>query len=168
VRLDPSMATTADSHYDGNGQYEIRDLASGEWTLKASKPGFVSQSGGPSSPTSEERPITISNGQRLSFDIVLNRAGAIAGRVLDDDGEPLAPTGRAGIQAANVGRPHAVHAAGVATGLTTPARSAVRHPPRQLLVRAVVGAGKQGSGLVSEEGAITSRHVQPGETRRPS
>ena len=82
---DSRIATT-----DSNGQYEIRDLAPGEWTLKAFKPGFVSQSGGPSSPTSEERPITIDNGQKLSFDIVLSRAGAIAGRVLDDGGEPLA------------------------------------------------------------------------------
>jgi hypothetical protein len=79
---DSRIATT-----DASGQYEIRDLTPGAWNLRASKPGFVSHT-----PNTSEtnRPITIANGQRLSMDIVLTKAGAIAGRVVDDAGEPLA------------------------------------------------------------------------------
>ena len=147
---DSRIATT-----DSNGQYEIRDLAPGEWTLKASKPGFVSQSGGPSSPTSEERPITIDNGQRLSFDIVLSRAGAIAGRVLDDGGEPLADVVVQAFKRRTSADRTQFTPAGVADRTDdTGAFRLYAIPPGTYYVRAVVGAGNRAPGFVSEEGAI--------------
>jgi len=75
---------------DPGGQYEIRDLTPGQWNLRASKPGYVSQSPSQSAPLDQARPIAIANGQRLSADVVLSRAGAIAGRIVDDAGDAMA------------------------------------------------------------------------------
>ena len=74
---------------DVGGQFEIRDLTPGQWNLRASKPGFVTQSASQTSPLDQDRPITIANGQRLTTDVVLSRAGAISGRVVDAAGDPL-------------------------------------------------------------------------------
>jgi hypothetical protein len=74
---------------DVSGQYEIRDVTPGQWNLRASKPGFVSQSSSQTSPLDQDRPIAIANGQRLGADLVLSRAGAISGRVVDAAGDPL-------------------------------------------------------------------------------
>ena len=74
---------------DVGGQFEIRDLTPGQWNLRASKPGFVTQSASQMSPLDQDRPITIANGQRLTTDVVLSRAGAISGRVVDAVGDPL-------------------------------------------------------------------------------
>jgi hypothetical protein len=74
---------------DPSGQYEIRDLTPGQWTLKASKAGYVSQSSSQSSPFDQVRPIAIANGQRLSADVVLSRAAAIAGHIVDEAGDPM-------------------------------------------------------------------------------
>jgi hypothetical protein len=74
---------------DPSGQYEIRDLTPGQWTLKASKAGYVSQSSSQSAPFDQVRPIAIANGQRLSTDVVLSRAAAIAGRIVDEAGDPM-------------------------------------------------------------------------------
>ena len=41
---------------DANGQYELRDLTSGGWTLRAAKAGFVSQSPSQASPLDEAGP----------------------------------------------------------------------------------------------------------------
>ena len=81
---DHRVATT-----DVSGQYEIRDVTPGQWTLRASKAGFVSQSPAQTSPLDQERPMAIANGQRISADVVLSRAGAISGRVVDAAGDPL-------------------------------------------------------------------------------
>ena len=74
---------------DAIGQYEIRDLTPGQWNLKASKAGYVSQSSSQSAPFDQTRPIAIANGQRLSADVVLSRSGAIAGRVVDEAGDAV-------------------------------------------------------------------------------
>lgn len=74
---------------DVGGQFEIRDLTPGRWNLRASKPGFVTQSASQASPLDQDRPLTIANGQRLTTDVVLGRAGAISGRVVDAAGDPL-------------------------------------------------------------------------------
>ena len=74
---------------DANGQYELRDLTSGGWTLRAAKAGFVSQSPTQASALDQDAPITLTNGQRATADIVLSRAGAIAGRVVDEYGDPV-------------------------------------------------------------------------------
>src|SRR5687767_4007116 len=44
---------------DANGQYELRDLTSGGWTLRAAKAGFVSQSPSQASALDQDAPITL-------------------------------------------------------------------------------------------------------------
>jgi hypothetical protein len=75
---------------DDNGFYEVGDLAAGTWTLKATKPGFVTQQYGQEHPLNEVRPLTLANDQKVVANISLTRGGAISGRVLDQWGEPIA------------------------------------------------------------------------------
>jgi len=82
---DYRLATT-----DDQGQFDVRDLTPGEWTVTASKAGFVSQQAGQTSPLEAPTPVVLANGQRVTVDIQLMRGAAIAGRVTDEYGEPVA------------------------------------------------------------------------------
>src|SRR5262245_46025983 len=75
---------------DDQGQFDVRDLTPGEWTVTASKAGFVSQQAGQTSPLEASTPVVLANGQRVTVDIQLMRGAAIAGRVTDEFGEPVA------------------------------------------------------------------------------
>jgi hypothetical protein len=85
------LATT-----DGDGRYELRDLPAGEYRLTVSKTGYVSLAYGQRRPFEAAEAITLAQGQKTAADVLLPRAGAIAGRIVDDAGEPLA---RARVQA---------------------------------------------------------------------
>ncbi len=75
---------------DDDGRFEVRDLTPGEWAVRASKAGFVSQQYGQNHPLEATTPIKLSNGQRFTADITLIRGSAIAGHVTDEFGDPLA------------------------------------------------------------------------------
>jgi hypothetical protein len=77
---------------DGNGQFELRDLPAGEYRLTVSKSGFVSLAYGQRQPFEAAEVIALEQGQRVSATMALPRAGAIAGRIIDEYGEPLAQT----------------------------------------------------------------------------
>src|SRR5262245_7012922 len=62
------LATT-----DDQGQFDVRDLTPGEWTVTASKAGFVSQQAGQTSPLEASTPVVLANGQRVTVDIQLMR-----------------------------------------------------------------------------------------------
>jgi hypothetical protein len=79
------LATT-----DAEGRYELRDLPTGEYRLVFSKSGFVTLGFGQTRPAEAFRQIELAEGQRVSVDMSLPRAGAIAGRILDESGEPVA------------------------------------------------------------------------------
>jgi hypothetical protein len=74
---------------DDQGQFEVRDLPSGEWTVMASKAGYVSQEFGQTSPFDSSTPVKLTNGQRLAMDVRLMRGSAVAGRVLNEYGDPV-------------------------------------------------------------------------------
>jgi len=76
---------------DLDGRFELRDLPAGQWTLSASKAGFVTQRYGQRRPLETVPPIQLAEGQRLDgANFTLARGGAISGRVQDDFGDPVA------------------------------------------------------------------------------
>lgn len=75
---------------DDNGAFEFRDLPAGRWTLRAMKPGYIQQMFGQRSAFATTDPIVLADGQQFVADFRLSRGGAIAGRVADEFGEPLA------------------------------------------------------------------------------
>ena len=81
---DTRLATT-----DDLGQFELQDLPSGEWTVTAAKAGYVPQEAGQVYPLDASTPLKLSSGQRVALEMRLMRASAIAGRVLNEHGEPI-------------------------------------------------------------------------------
>lgn len=80
------LATT-----DASGQFELRDLPAGQWSLTASKPGYVSQRLGQRRPFETVAAVQLEDGQQLNgANFALPRGGAITGRILDDFGDPVA------------------------------------------------------------------------------
>jgi protocatechuate 3,4-dioxygenase beta subunit len=75
---------------DANGQFEMARLPAGRYTLTATKDGFVNLSFGQSNPTQMAKNIDVTDGQVLAnVDFRLPRSGVIAGRVIDEFGDPV-------------------------------------------------------------------------------
>jgi hypothetical protein len=75
---------------DGDGRFELRDLPAGKFRVTVSKSGFVPLSYGQRRPFEAPRVIDLAEGQRITMSMALPRGGAIAGRVYDEAGEPIA------------------------------------------------------------------------------
>jgi protocatechuate 3,4-dioxygenase beta subunit len=76
----PQQAVT-----DSEGQFVVEGVAAGEYRVNVQKAGFV-----PSlDPTAPSRPFTVAAGRSVAVDVQLQKGGAISGRVLDANGEPL-------------------------------------------------------------------------------
>jgi hypothetical protein len=76
---------------DARGRYEISQLPAGRYIVSASRSGFVTTSFGQRAPDRPGTPIEVADGQtadRVNF--ALPRGGSISGRIVDDDGEPVA------------------------------------------------------------------------------
>ena len=76
---------------DGEGRYEFRELPPGSYSLSASKTGFLPGRPGGTKPGDVGKPVRVEEGQvATAEDVKLTRAGAIAGRVVDEFGDPVA------------------------------------------------------------------------------
>jgi hypothetical protein len=75
---------------DAEGRFQIVGLVAGEWTLTASKAGFISQQFGQLRPFQGVANIQLAIDQRFTAELRLTRAGAIAGHVFNEFGEPIA------------------------------------------------------------------------------
>ena len=76
---------------DTEGRFELRDLPAGQWSLTASKPGYVTQRLGQRRPFETVSPVQLADGQRVDgANFALLRGGVINGRVQDDLGDPIA------------------------------------------------------------------------------
>ena len=76
---------------DGQGRYEFTDLPDGRFVVMATKSGYVSVQYGQSRPFESGKPIQLAANQFLDkADIVMPRGSVIAGRVVDEFGEPVA------------------------------------------------------------------------------
>jgi len=75
---------------DVDGQYEIAELKPGAYRVSASKQGFIALDYGQKRAFERGTPIVLSPGQTLAdIDITLPTAGAIVGRISDENGDPL-------------------------------------------------------------------------------
>jgi Carboxypeptidase regulatory-like domain len=75
---------------DETGAFDLGDLPAGRYTVTVSKSGFVSLSYGQRRPLQAGTPLQLVDGQQLKgVDFRLPRGSAIAGRVLDEDGDAM-------------------------------------------------------------------------------
>jgi hypothetical protein len=75
---------------DGDGRFEFRDLPTGRFALSADKSGYLFVRYGQQRPSGVGKPIDLSEAQLLDdVGIVMQRASAISGRILDEFGEPI-------------------------------------------------------------------------------
>ena len=76
---------------DGNGNFEIKDLPAGRYTVSVMKGGFAQAQFGQRRPGDMGTPIELADGQTAEkVNFVLTRGGVISGTVVDDGGEPMA------------------------------------------------------------------------------
>ncbi len=76
---------------DDQGRYQITELAAGNYTVTASKSGFVDAMFGQRRPLQPGTQVQLADGQTVAdIDLRLTRGGVITGRVADEHGEPLA------------------------------------------------------------------------------
>jgi hypothetical protein len=86
----PRMPQPRRESTDADGRYEARGLAADAYTISASKTGFATTELGQRRASYPGRRVTVGDGEVLEhIDIVLARAGTIAGRVSDENGDPL-------------------------------------------------------------------------------
>ena len=75
---------------DEEGRWELKDLPAGRYNLTASKGGYVQLNYGQRRPFERGRPIELADGQTLeNVNFNLPRGSVIAGRIVDEFGEPV-------------------------------------------------------------------------------
>ena len=75
---------------DGDGRFEFTALVADTYTLSGRKPGYLELEFDQRRPADRSRPIALADGEtRDGVDLVLPRNGAIAGRVTDENGDPI-------------------------------------------------------------------------------
>ena len=75
---------------DARGRYEFRGLPAGEYTVSARPSQYQGQFLAPVTPPGGPPRLTLADGQVIDgHDLPLVRAGAIVGRLVDADGDPL-------------------------------------------------------------------------------
>jgi protocatechuate 3,4-dioxygenase beta subunit len=76
---------------DELGRYRVDALPAGTYTVSATKTGYVDSQYGQRRAALGGTPIELADAQQLAnVDLRLQRGGVITGRILDEDGEPLA------------------------------------------------------------------------------
>jgi hypothetical protein len=90
VRISGSEIAPKAALTDAEGRFDFRDLPAGRFTLQSSKSGFVSVQYGQMRPFEQGRPIELADKQSLdNADINMPRGSVIAGRIVDEFGDPL-------------------------------------------------------------------------------
>jgi hypothetical protein len=75
---------------DAEGRYEFRELPAASYIVNASKSSFVALAHGQTRPFDSGRPLELKDSQTIErIDFRLPRAGVIAGRIVDELGEPV-------------------------------------------------------------------------------
>ncbi|CAN5845978.1 hypothetical protein BH24ACI5_BH24ACI5_23020 [soil metagenome] len=78
---------------DNEGRFEFKDLPAGAFTVNATKSGYVTVNYGQKRPFEPGKPIELVDGQVVdNADITMPRGSVIAGRIVDEFGDPIADT----------------------------------------------------------------------------
>jgi hypothetical protein len=86
----PTLRDTRTASTDTEGHYELTELPEGRYTVRFTRSGFLSLSYGQKYPGELGNTVDVKAGQTVSgIDIILPKAGVIAGRVLDEVGDPI-------------------------------------------------------------------------------
>jgi hypothetical protein len=84
-------AGTKSTMTDADGRYELRELPAGSFNVTAAHASHISMSYGQRKPDDTPRVIALAAGQVSErVDLALARGGVIAGRLVDEYGEPVA------------------------------------------------------------------------------
>jgi hypothetical protein len=76
---------------DTEGYYELTELPAGRYTLRVSRSGYVSLAFGQRYPGELNVPVRLGSGETLeNINFALPRGGVIAGRIVDEIGDPIA------------------------------------------------------------------------------
>jgi hypothetical protein len=92
VRLQPAATACCPLSVstDLDGRYEFTEVRAGEYRISAGKPGYLALEYGQQRPFTRGRTIGIAAAETLErVDITLPASGAIAGRVLDENGDAV-------------------------------------------------------------------------------
>jgi protocatechuate 3,4-dioxygenase beta subunit len=86
----PEMRGARSTSTDTEGRYEIRDLPAGQYTINVSKPAFVNWTYGQTQPNGPPKTIVLADNQTAdNIDVRIPRGGVIAGRIIDEFGDPV-------------------------------------------------------------------------------
>jgi protocatechuate 3,4-dioxygenase beta subunit len=86
----PEMRGARSTSTDTEGKYEIRDLPAGRYTINVSKPAFVNWAYGQTQPNGQPKTVVVADNQTAdNIDVRVPRGGVIAGRVIDEFGDPV-------------------------------------------------------------------------------
>lgn len=89
VTLNGALGNPPTTVTDTNGIYELTDVPLGTYTLSATRAGFLTLQYGQRRPREAGRVLDVQPGEAIEgIDLALPRGGVIAGRVLDELGEP--------------------------------------------------------------------------------
>ena len=76
---------------NSRGEYELRELVAGRYTLTVTRSGYLPWEYGRRAPGEPGRTLEVDEGAALEkIDLAMPRAGVIGGRVIDETGEPVA------------------------------------------------------------------------------
>lgn len=90
IRAGGGQGPAASALTDAEGKYELIDLAAGPYTVIATKANYVRTAWGEQRPEGPGKRITLTDGQRLeNINLVLKRGGVVAGRIVDEFGDPV-------------------------------------------------------------------------------
>ena len=91
ARRSSGVETSSVALTDAGGHFALTGLPPGSYLLFAARNGFIGQSYGAKSPNRSGTPLTVEGGGQLTgIDFHLWPHGVITGRVLDEDGDPVA------------------------------------------------------------------------------
>jgi hypothetical protein len=91
VRLSGNDVGARSALSDAEGRYEFRDLPAGRFNLTAQKPGYMTVQYGQTRPFESGKSIELAEAQVVDkAEIAMPRGSVIAGRIVDEFGEPIA------------------------------------------------------------------------------